>query len=252
MSVLLALAVAAAAPICTDRPAKANAVCTVPAGKVQLESSLAGWSLTKAGGARTELLSLGSTVAKRGLTGQSDLQVSVTPYARLTVKDAGTRSRASGFGDVLVRYKHRLTDDGSKVQVAAIPFVKAPTANRGVGNGKVEGGLAVPVSFALSGPFTMTFGPEVDVLADADGSGRHLALVNLVNIVAPVAPRLTFVGELWSNLNFDPSGTVRQASADVAFAYAVSDELQLDAGGNVGLTADTPDLELYAGISARF
>jgi hypothetical protein len=253
MSVLLALgAVAAAAPICTDRPAKANAVCTVPPGKIQLESSLAGWSLTKAGGARTELISLGSTVAKLGLTGRSDLQVSATPYARLTVKDAGTRSHASGFGDVVVRYKHRLTDGGSKVQVAAIPFVKAPTANRGVGNGKVEGGIAVPVSFALSGPVTMTFGPEVDLVADADGSGRHVALVNLVNVSGPVAPRLTLAGELWSNLNFDPSETVRQASADVALAYAVSDELQLDAGANVGLTADTPDLELYAGISARF
>lgn len=27
-------------PICTDRPTKANSVCTVPAGRVQVESDL--------------------------------------------------------------------------------------------------------------------------------------------------------------------------------------------------------------------
>ena len=249
---LLAAAEAAAVPICTDRPTKANATCTVPRGKVQLETSLAGWSLTKAGGARTELLSLGSTVVKLGLTERSDLQVAVTPFVRLIVKEAGVRSHTSGFGDVVVRYKQRLTADDSRLQVAAIPFVKVPTAARGLGNDKVEGGLAVPISFALSGPVTMTLGPEADLLADSDRQGRHLAIVNLVNVAGPIAPGLTLIGELWSSLNFDPAGTIRQASADAAVAYAVSNDLQLDAGANLGLTGDTPDAELYAGVSFRF
>ena len=255
MSALLALVAAAetfVAPICTDRPTKANAVCTVPPGKVQLESSIAGWSLTEAGGTRSEVLSLGSTVVKLGLSKQSDLQVAITPFARLTVEDSARTSRVSGFGDVLVRYKQRLTSERSPVQVAAIPFVKLPTARRRLGNGKTEGGIAVPISFALSGPVTMTLGPEVDLLAGGDGEGRHPALVNLVNVAGPIAPRLTLVGELWSNLNFDPDGTIKQASADIALAHAVSGDLQLDAGANFGLTSDTPDMELYVGASARF
>ena len=249
---LLAAAESAPASICTDRPAKANSTCTVPASMVQLETSLAGWSLAETGGVRTELVTLGSTVVKLGVTERSDLQVAVTPYARLTVKEGEARGRVSGFGDVIVRYKHRLTDDESKVQVAAIPFVKVPTAKRGLGNHKAEGGLAVPVSFALGGTATMTLGPEVDVLADADGHGRHAALVNLVNIAGPVARRLTLAGELWSNLNFDPAGTIKQTSADAALAYTVTDDLQLDAGANFGLTKDTPDAELYVGTSFRF
>jgi hypothetical protein len=254
MSMLLAIVAAAesAAPICTDRPTKANATCTVPPGKMQLESSLAGWSLTKASGARTELLPLGSTVVKLGLTERSDLQVAVTPFVRLTAKEADVRSRTSGFGDVLVRYKQRLTADDSKIQVAVIPFAKVPTAARGLGNDKVEGGLAVPVSFALSGPVTMTLGPEADLIADSDGRGRHLAIVNLVNVAEPIAPRLTLAGELWTNVNFDPAGTIKQASVDAAVAYAASDDFQLDAGANLGLTRDTADVELYAGMSARF
>lgn len=243
---------ATATPICTDRPTKANAVCTVPAGRIQVEANALGWTLTRVEGTRTELLTVASSVAKFGLTDRSDLQISVTPFAELTARAGGGSSRASGFGDVLVRYKHRLTGPDAPVQLAVIPFVKLPTAAEGLGNDEIEGGLAVPISFTLAGPVTMTLGPELDLIADADGSGRHLALVNLINIALPAAPRLTAVAELWTNFNFDPAGTVEQASADAALAYAASDNLQLDFGTNIGLTEQTPDLEIYAGLSFRF
>jgi len=76
--------------------------------------------------------------------------------------------------------------------------------------------------------------------------------VNLVNMSAPVAPRLTLIGELWTNFNFDPDGTVEQASLDAALAYSVTGNAQLDLGTNLGLTRDTADVELYAGVSLRF
>lgn len=234
-------------PICTDRPAKANVACTVPAGRFQIESAAIGWSRTASEGGDTEALSVGSSVLKYGISDRSDLQVGFTPYVRIT---SGGEA-LSGVGDIVVRYKHRVTAEGAPVQVAVIPFVKLPTAKRGIGNRKAEGGLAIPVSFHLVGPVTATLGPEVDVLADADGHGRHVAVVNLLNLSAPIAPGLTLAGELWSNFNCDPAGTVKQASADAALAYAVSNDLQLDLGVNAGLTRDTPDIELYAGLSIR-
>lgn len=251
-----ALSIAGAAqaqdvPLCTDRPARANAVCTVPAGRIQLETSALGWTLTEAGASRTEFRTVASSFAKVGLTDHSDLQIGFTPFAELTSRTAGVSQRVSGFGDMLLRYKHRLTSADAPVQLAVIPFVKLPTAGGGLGNDRVEGGVAVPISFAL-GRATMTLGPEVDALAGADGSGRHLALVNLVNVSVPIAPRWTIAGEVWTNLNFDPAGTIEQASADAALAYALSKDLQLDAGANIGLTAATADLELYAGLSFRF
>lgn len=253
-ALLLAAAAAAASkpPICTDRPTKANAVCTVPAGRFQLESSLLGWSRIESGGATAKVLTAGASVVKYGLSEQSDLQLGLTPYVRIRSKEAGSASSLSGVGDVTVRYKHRLSGDGAPVQWALIPFVKLPAAKRGIGNGKVEGGLAVPVSLGLGGGITATLGPEMDVLADGDGQGRHLALVNLVNLSGTVARRLTLAGELWSNVNFDPGGTIKQASADAALAYAVSETFQLDLGVNAGLTREAPDVELYAGISVRF
>ena len=253
---LLALFVAAAAqaqeaPICADRPAKANAVCTVPPGRVQLETSGADWTLTETGGGRTQLLTIGASVTKFGLTGRSDLEIGFTPYAELTITP-GLPRQVSGIGDVLLRYKHRLTAPEASIQIAVLPFVKLPTAAPGLGNDRVEGGVAVPISASLAGSASITLGPELDLLADAAGGGQHAAIVNVVNLSAPLGPRLTVAAEFWSTFNFDPEGTIEQASIDGAVAYAASPRLQLDAGANVGLTRATPDFETYFGVSVRF
>ena len=236
------------APICADRPTKANAVCTVPVGDWQLESAIADWLRLDSDGSRTDTLLLGSSMLKLGLSERSDLELGITPFARVSTGG----DHVSGFGDLTLRYKHRLTAPNTPIQLAVIPFVKIPTAKTGIGNGKTEAGLALPISFALAGPLTATLGPEVDWLADAGGHGRHPAIVQVLNLSAQVAPQLTLVGELWANWNFDPAGTVRQASADFAAAYAVTRTVQLDAGANLGLTHDTSGIELYAGASIRF
>lgn len=239
-------------PICTDRPTKANAVCTVPAGTVQIETSLLGWSRSGSGDERAETVTLAAPVARVGLTERSELQIGSIPFARLTAGPAGRRQHVSGFGDLSVRYKHRISAESSAVQVAVVPFLKLPTARRALGNGAVEGGVALPISFGLTGPVTMTLGPELDLLADADRDGHHVAVVNLVNLSLPVAPRLTLIGELWTNFNFEPSGTIHQASADLAAAFSLSNTMQVDVGANAGLTQHTPALEIYAGLSIRF
>jgi hypothetical protein len=238
-------------PICTDRPAKANAVCTVPRDKWQLESGLAGWSLTNSGGTETKVLTLGALAIKFGLSDRSDVQVFINPYVRTEQVTEGVRSGAAGFGDLTVRYKRRLTNDGAKMQVAVLPFLKVPIASEDVGNGKIEGGLAVPISVA-AGPVNLVFGPELDVLADADGQGHHAAVVNLVNVSGPIADGVTLIGEVWTMTNFDPTATATLVSVDTALAYTVTDRLQLDLGANFGLTKPTPDTELYLGVSARF
>jgi hypothetical protein len=252
---LLAVPAAAAAeeaPICTDRPGKGNAVCTVPAGKFQLESGLADWIRTDMSGTQTDSWAIGSSFLKLGLTSHSDIELGFTSYLDVRVQQDGPDSHASGIGDVVVRYKHRLTSDTAKVQVAAIPFVKLPTAKHALGNGKAEGGLAVPVSISTGSPITIVLGPELDLLANSDRDGRHLQLVNLINMSGPIVPRLTLVGELWTATNFDPADTVTQASADAALAYAATERLQLDLGTNVGLNRNMADIEIYGGISLRF
>ena len=240
-------------PICADRPSKANGACTVPAGHVQLETGLADWTRDRSGGVRSDLILWGSSFVKYGLGGSSDIELGFTPLETLTVRGNAEHDSESGFGDIVVRWKQRLTVGNAPVQAAIIPFAKLPTASHNLGNGKVEAGIAVPLTYALGGTaLTVTLGPELDLRADADGHGYHAAMAQLVNVGFAASSRLSLSAELWAGWDWDPAGTVKQASADASAACLASNTLQLDAGANFGLNRQTPDLELYAGVSKRF
>ena len=255
--ILAALLAAAGAsgepPICADRPSKANGACTVPAGHIQLETGLIDWTRDRSGDVRTDFVLWGGSFVKYGLGGSADVELGFTPLETLSVRSDAGHDSESGFGDVVVRWKKRLTDDKSPLQAAVIPFIKLPTASRDLGNRKVEGGIAVPLTYALQGTaVTVTLGPELDLRADADGRGYHAAMAQLVNFGLAATSRLTLSGELWATWDWDSHTTSKQASADASAAYLVTNDLQLDAGANFGLNRQSPDIELYAGVSKRF
>ena len=74
----------------------------------------------------------------------------------------------------------------------------------------------------------------------------------VINLGAALNDKLSLSAELWGRWDWDPSGTGKQASADGSIAYLVSNKLQLDAGANFGLNKQTPDVELYTGVSILF
>lgn len=239
-------------PICTDRPTKSNAACTVPEGRVQVEADLFSWTRLAAGPARTDVLTYTNPVVKYGLGPNSDIQLGIAPLVEVRTRAAGQTVSQRGAGDVTLRFKRRLSGPDDAVQIALVPFVKAPTAERGIGNGAWEGGLIVPVQMPL-GPATLTLVPQLNLLADAIApDDRHLEFQGVINLAVPIAPRTTLAGELWTSQNWAPSGTLRQYSADAALSYLLNDELQLDIGGNFGLNRATPDVQIYIGVSARF
>ena len=239
-------------PICTDRPTKSNAACTVPEGMVQIEADLFSWTRVATGPARADVLVYTSPVIKYGISPNSDVQIGIAPLVEVRTRAGGQTVSQTGFGDLTLRFKQRLTGADDGIEVAVLPFVKAPTAARGIGNGEWEGGLIVPVQMPV-GAATLTLAPQLNLLADALApEDRHLEFQGVVNLAFPIAPRTTLAAELWTAQNWDPAGTVRQYSADAALSYLLNDELQLDLGGNFGLNQATPDVQLYVGISARF
>lgn len=253
----LVVASAAAAadppPICADRPGKATSACTVPAGDWQLEIGLADWSLQKTGGERDTSLTLGETTVKYGLSPSSDIEVDITPWQRATSSFAGMHASASGIGDVRVIYKQALTGSNSPVQLIAMPYVKIPTANHSLGNGKVDGGILFPIGYSIAKtPFSIGGTPEFDFVANADGHGHHLAMQQVVTLGWAINDKLTFSPELWGAWDWDPAGTTKQYSVDGSLAYLVNNNTQLDAGVDFGLNRNTPGVELYAGVSTRF
>jgi hypothetical protein len=238
----LALSSAASAaddePICADRPGKATPTCTVPAGMVQVETGLVDWS--------EDETDIGGAAMKVGVTDRLHLELDLPAYVDV-------RNGPSGLGDSALALKYRLTKSSAPVQVAVRPFVKVPTAKHSLGNGKVEGGIALLADSTFGGSsIGWNVAPELDLVADSDGSGYHLATAQAASVGAPLSERLTISGELWGAWDFDPAGTVRQYSLDAAATFLVSNDVQLDAGVNFGLNRKTPDVELYSGIAFRF
>jgi len=131
------------------------------------------------------------------------------------------------------------------------PFLKLPTATGGLGNGAVEGGFVLPMSYDLGNNWSLAMTPELDLLLNASGSGTHANLVDVVGLGHGFGP-LTLGAELWTSQNLDPLGTVRQYSFDLDAAWLADNDMQLDGGLNIGLNRATPDLEIYFGISRRF
>jgi hypothetical protein len=238
-------------PICTDRPTKANSTCTVPAGHWQLETDFVNWTHASEGGVTTDVTLAPNPTLKYGLSDKLDIEANWAPWEEVRVKAGGASATASGVGDLFIRLKIAAVSN-SQMSLSVIPFVKAPTASHNIGNGEVEGGLAIPISVNLPDKFSLTFGPEFDSLANAALDGHHLNMVQLINLSRPVTDKLTLYGELWWDRNQDPLGTVTQSSADVAAAYAINNTLQVDIGGNFGLNRDTPHSQLYVGISKRW
>jgi hypothetical protein len=253
LGMIAAPAAADEAPICADRPGKATSACTVPKGHWQIETAIVDWTLQKTRDERDTSLVLGETTIKYGLTDTSDIELDVTPWEGSATRLPGFHQSASGFGDVNVIYKQRVVPADSPVQVIAMPFVKIPTTKHSLGNGKWEGGLLFPIAYAIpKSSFSIGLTPEVDWAADADGHGHHAAMEQVATIGWQATDKLNLSAEIWGQWDWDPSGTTHQYSADAAAAYLLNNDVQLDAGANFGLNRDTPDVELYAGISKRF
>lgn len=238
---------------CTDRPLKANSPCTVDAGHFQYESDIINWTYAKSGGVATNTYLVTNPTLKLGLTDTTDLELNIAPWEIVTTKSSAGNQSLAGIGDFYARLKVNLAGaEGGDFQAAIIPYVKAPTARQGIGNGAVEEGMIVPLSFALPKDFTLVFDPEVDILRNEADYGHHANFQMLANVSHALSDTVTGYFELWGQANGDPAGPTKQASLDLSAAWLARPNLQFDMGINIGLTPSTPKAQPYIGISQRF
>jgi hypothetical protein len=239
------------APICPDRPGKGTSPCTLATGHAQIEAGLFDESTQRRDGVTTDAGSAGSLLAKFGVSDSLDLEAGMALYQFQRVNDGATVTRQEGVGDLALHAKWNPLEDGGRLALVLDPYLKLPTAGHGLGNGAVEGGLAVPISYDLGAGWSLAATPEADLLRDGTGGGYHANLANVVGLSRAFGP-LTLGAEIWGDQNLDPAGGVGQYSADANAALLVGNDTQLDCGVNLGLNRATPDLELYFGISRRF
>jgi hypothetical protein len=236
--------------ICPDRPGKGTSPCTLAARHAQLELGLFDESFQRRDGVTTDSGNAGALLAKFGVDDRLDVEAGLALHQFQRVHDAGGTVTASGIGDLFLHAKFNPLGSGPFALVIG-PYLKLPTAGGGLGNGAVEGGMVLPMSYDLGAGWSLAMTPEADALRDASGSGTHANLVDVVGLGKSFGP-LTLGAEVWTGQNLDPAGTLRQYSFDLDAAYLADNDTQLDGGLNLGLNRATPDLEIYAGISRRF
>jgi hypothetical protein len=237
----------------TDRPTKSNVPYTVDAGHFQYETDLINFTHQVTGATRNDTLLVPNPTFKVGVTDNADFEVNV-PIAGVHAYGAATPANALwGIGDTFVRSKINLWgNDGGDTAAAVIPYVKAPSAPIGIGNGAVEGGLIGPLALNLPNSFVLLLVPEIDVLKNSLNDGYHSNYVLDVNLSREVIKNVTAYVELWSDYNAYPTARATLMSFDTALAWVFLPNVQIDVGTNFGLTGATPAVQIYAGLSQRF
>lgn len=242
----------------TDRPDKTESPYTVEAGRFQFELDFVSYTIDRYREGETrfrvETLNIAPINLKAGLTDSTDLQIILDSYVRQSITDrtTGVRDAIDGFGDVTVRLKHNLWgNDGGDTALALMPFVKLPTNSNGLGNDAVEFGLIVPLAIAVSDRVGIGLMTEIDFLEESDGNGYAPSFVNSATVSFALTDALGLYTEVFTERSIE-RGAEWVVTFDTGLTFAISDDTQLDAGVNLGITRAADDLNIFVGLSRRF
>jgi hypothetical protein len=236
----------------TDRPDVTESAYTVDAGHVQIEIDFINYTRDRSAGAEVTAWNTAPINFKIGLLNYMDLQVVFDSYIHEKTRGAGKSTTTTGVGDLTFRLKMNLWgNDGGQTALALMPFLKLPTHSRGLGNDSGEGGLIIPFAVSLPGDWGMGLMTEVDVLRNEADSGYHVDWVNSITFSHDLVGDLGGYVEFVSVLSAE-SGSRWQATFNMGLTYALTADIQLDGGCNIGVTDAAEDLHPFVGASFRF
>lgn len=226
----------------TDRPDTTESPYTVDAGHLQLEMSFVDYVRDGDDDAWT----IAPLNLKVGLLNDVDLQFVFDPY--ITVRNGDD---ADGVGDTQLRLKWNLWgNDGGDTALALMPYIRFPTASNDLGNDEYEGGLIIPLGMDIGGGWGMGLMAEFDVVYDEADDDHDLELLHTCAFGRDIAGDLGGYVEYIGIARFD--GGDYDALLGMGLTYALSADVQLDGGVNLGLTSDASDVNPFVGVSVRF
>ncbi len=233
----------------TDRPDATESPFTVNPGHVQLEMDIANFGRDRERGEEVEEWEAAPFNLRFGVTDNFELGFFVVPFRSVTETPAtGQRARSEGWGDPVLRAKWNFFgNDEGDVALGLIADVKVPIGEREVSNREWEGAVMLPVAFEIGGGWegaAMT-GVEI-VYSDA---GEHRAVwSNTITAGRAIAERLGMFVELTSSTG----DGAHVATGNVGLTFRVHENLQYDAGVNLGLTDAATDTLLFVGLARRW
>jgi len=238
----------------TDRPDQTESPFTVDAGHVQFEMDFATFTQDRADGIRTRTWNVAPFNVRVGLLNNLELSLVFDSYLHARTEDrAGhTATTQSGVSDFTARLKLNLWgNDGGKTAFALLPYVKFPTNSDHLGNRAVEGGLLLPLSIELPAGFGVSLETGASFVQNDDDRAYHAEIVNSISIDHAIVGKLSGYVEFFSSVSTQRdqpwAGTV-----DAGLLFAVTENVQLDCGCNIGVSKGADDVNPFVGISVCF
>jgi hypothetical protein len=237
-----------------DRPDKAESPYTVDAGHFQLEMDVVTFTLNRSSDARIEAWNVTPVNFKVGLINNVDLQFIFDNYLYVRTEDrqAHTTTTQSGIGDLTTRLKINLWgNDGGRTAFGVMPFLKFPTNTDHLGNHAVEGGVIFPLGVKLPADWDLGLETGCSFLRNGEGSGYHSEFVNMATVGHEIIGKLAGYIEFFSSVSTE-SGSSWVGTVDLGLTYGLTDNVQIDAGVNLGVTRAADDVNAFTGLTVRF
>ena len=236
-----------------DRPDKTESPYTVDAGHIQLEMDVATFTLNRSDDMRIESWNIAPVNFKIGLLNTVDLQLIFENYLHVRTEDrqAHKKTTQSGVGDLTTRLKINLWgNDGGRTAFGLLPFVKFPTNTDHLGNSAVEGGVFFPLAVKLPAGWDLGLETGSSFLRNGQDRGYHAEFVNMVTVGHDLVGKLGGYLEFFSSISTEPASSW-VGTVDLGLTYGLTDNIQLDAGVNLGVTRSADDVEVFTGFTVR-
>ncbi len=241
----------------TDRPDKTESAYTVDAGHVQIEMDLVSYTYDRHNPERADRrvqgFSILATNWKIGLLNNLDVQLLSDNFlwARVEDLDTGIDDEETGVGDTTLRMKLNLWgNDGGKTALALMPFVTFDTGDDDFGTSGTEFGLIVPLALELPNKFGAGLMTEFDWVRDEDND-LNFVWVNTATIGRDLTEELGAYIEFFAEVDPDRSSDW-VGTLDFGMTYAISEDIQLDGGINIGITREADDWNPFIGLTIRY
>ena len=244
---------AAARDLCPERPGQTTPPCTVEPGHVVLETSAADWSLQQNPDGRVDTVTIAQSALRIGVANHAEVAIGWTPFASSRARDKATGfvDHQSGVGDVAFVVKRSFGNSDAPL-FAIKAYATLPVGHAPSGLGDWSAGMLVPVSLPLTNTVQLALTPEIDAAVNGSGDGHHLALGGAAGLGFKLSKTVSLGTDIRVLRDDDPGGSATKATAGMSIAVQSGDNLQFDTGSNVGLNSNSPDVEVYVGISKRF
>lgn len=248
LAFLAAPALAQERDFCANRPGIGTPACTMAPGSAMLETGVAEWDHSADAGGTDDSTTLGQFLLRVGVSDSAEIQLGLDSYTldRTFDRTGHLVARSSGVGNAFFAVRRGLAGPNGPVAIEGFVSVPANDASQW------SAGLLLPAGANLPAGFQLALTPEVDLAADADRHGRHIAYGGVVGLSHSLTANLTAGGELAAFEDADPAGHSLDARVSGSLAWQATPRLQIDLEADAGLSAGAPDTAVMIGFADRF